>query len=148
MTVFNHDGSLYAVWSGWENNGDEFPQHLYIGKMDSPSKLDTRHRISSPQYAWETSVAPILEGPQIWKDNGEIKILYSANASWTRSYSTGILSLKGGEDPLEERSWVKAKEPTETNVGHGMVIDDHFVYHRKMSLSYGWNDREIKTRKM
>ena len=38
MTLLEHKGQLYAVWSGWENSEptDKTQQHLYIAKMENP----------------------------------------------------------------------------------------------------------------
>lgn len=38
MTLLDHKGQLYAVWSGWEGNEltDKTQQHLYIAKMLNP----------------------------------------------------------------------------------------------------------------
>lgn len=148
MTVFPWwDGNCYAVWSGWENNGDEFPQNLYIARMDSPWEINERIRLSVPELDWEKSVSPILEGPQIWMQGDKLSILYSGNASWKQEYSTGLLTLVG-HDPRNPGDWEKRSDPLITNAGHGCVVDDYFIYHRKMSTFPGWNDREIRTMKL
>lgn len=148
MTTFDWwDGNRYAVWSGWEKNGDEFPQNLYIAKMYSPTDLGPRVKLAVPEFDWEKSVAPILEGPQAWIQESKLNILYSANASWKTEYSTGLMTLTGG-DPLNPEHWKKRKEPLFQNAGHGCVVDGFFVHHRKLSTFPGWTDREIKTTKL
>lgn len=142
MTTFTWQGSRYAVWSGWENNGDEFPQHLYIAPMISPVEIGPRVLLDSPVFEWERSIAPIMEGPQAWKEDGKLHLLYSANASWMPEYATGLLELVG-DDPLNPRHWIKCPWPLMTNAGHGMIVDDLFIHHRKMSTMPGWTDREI-----
>src|SRR5258705_1937117 len=72
MTVFAWKGQRYAVWSGWENHGEEFPQHLYIAPMISPVELGPRVLLDSPVFDWERSIAPIMEGPQAWIDYGTL----------------------------------------------------------------------------
>lgn len=142
MTIFPYNGVYYAVWSGWEDNGDEFPQHLYVARMRSPWKLATRIRIASPDEDWETSVAPILEGPQAWFVGSKLHLLYSGNASWKQEYSTGMISLVGS-NPLNPEHW-KKQAKIMSNAGHACMVGDSFVYHRKMSAFPGWTDREIR----
>lgn len=142
MTVFTWKGSRYAVWSGWEKRHDEFPQNLYIAKMESPVEIGHRVAISRPTFSWETSIAAINEGPQAFVDYGTLYLLYSANASWKQEYATGILELVG-DDPLNPRDWIKCPFPLFENVGHGQLLGDRFVYHRKMSTFPGWTDREL-----
>lgn len=141
LTVFRWYGTNYAVWSGWEKNGDEFPQSLYIAEMESPTRLGERVRLASPSYHWEMSRAPIMEGPQAAKINNRLYLFYSANASWTTDYSTGMMELTG-TNPLNPRHWVRSTRCL-PNVGHGMVAGDRFIYHRKMTAMPGWTDREI-----
>lgn len=142
MTIFKWNNQRYAVWSGWEGNKDEFPQHLYIAPMVSPVEIGDRVKISSPEFDWELSIAAINEGPQAWKDDRELYLLYSANASWTTEYATGVLKLIG-EDPLNPGHWLKCPWPLMKNAGHGMILENQFIYHRKMSSFPGWEDREI-----
>lgn len=149
MTRFEWwDGNRYAVWSGWNDNEEEFPQSLFIAQMYSPWEIGGRICLSRPELDWEMSVAPILEGPQVWMRNGTVSILYSGNASWKQEYSTGSLTLVGRRNPLNPEDWVKRTEPWMSNAGHGCVVDDYFVYHRKMSAFPGWSDREIKSMKI
>ncbi len=148
MTIFDWwDGNKYTVWSGWNKNNDEFPQNLYIAIMETPWRIGERTQLAVPEYAWEKSIAPILEGPQVWMHDGLLSILYSANASWKQEYSTGVLTMVGG-NPMNPQHWVKRTTPLFQNAGHGCVIDGYFVYHRKLSAFPGWNDREIVSTQM
>lgn len=142
MTVFEHERQMYAVWSGWENNGDEFPQHLYIAEMWSPFHVGPRIRLASPTLTWESSVRPIMEGPQVFHQEDRLYLTYAANASWTQDYATGLMELRG-PDPLKPGDWYRYPVPMLLNGGHGCVVDDQYIYHRKMSAFPGWNDREI-----
>lgn len=142
MTVFKWAGNRYSVWSGWENNNDEFPQHLYIAPLISPVEIGERVKISSPVFDWELGIAAINEGPQAWIENEKLYLLFSANASWTRDYATGVLELVG-DIPLNPKHWIKCPWPLMKNAGHGMMVDDLFTYHRKMGNFAGWSDREI-----
>lgn len=151
LTVFAHEGRLYAVWSGWENASDGFPQNLYIAPMSDPWTISGERRcLSTPEHGWEKSVAPVNEGPEVVRHprTGRLFVLYAADASWTQAYKTGLLAWTGGEvtDPA---SWVKQELPWFTGGGHGCVVDtpagSHFVYHRKVTDEPGWADREIRT---
>lgn len=148
MTKFDWwDGGSYAVWSGWENNGDEFPQNLYIARMYSPWQIGERFRLSVPELDWEKSISPILEGPQAWVQQNRLSILYSGNASWKQEYSTGMLTLVGA-NPLNAGDWEKRSVPLFSNAGHGCIVDNYFIYHRKISPFPGWSDREIRSLKV
>jgi GH43 family beta-xylosidase len=148
MTRFDWwDGNSYAVWSGWEKNDDEFPQNLYIARMYDPITLGMRVKLSVPEYDWEKSIAPILEGPQVCSNHGGLALLYSANASWKQEYSTGILTFVGS-DPLNPSHWQKNPNPLYTNAGHGCIVDGYFIHHRKISAFPGWTDREIVSIKL
>lgn len=151
MTVFSHAGQLYALWSGWEGPQDGFPQNLYVSPMGNPWTIAGERRcLSRPQHGWETSVAPVNEGPTVIRHpgSGRLFILYAADASWTTAYKTGLLEWTGGDitDPL---AWRKSPDPWFTGGGHGCVVDttagSHFVYHRKLTGEPGWADREIRS---
>ncbi len=150
LTVFPHEGRLYAVWSGWEGAEDGFPQNLYIAPMANPWTISgERQRLSRPEHAWETSVAPVNEGPSVVRNprTGQLFVLYAADASWTQAYKTGLLAWTGG-NVADPRSWQKLSRPWFTDGGHGCVVDSGtgsaFVYHRKLSPEPGWADREIR----
>lgn len=147
MTQFQWEDNRYFVWSGWENNGDEFPQNLYIAVQDTPTSLGKRIRLSVPELEWETSIRPIMEGPQVWIRNNKLSILYSGNASWKQEYSTGLLTMVG-INPLDPGDWEKRSEPLFPNAGHGCMVEDYFVYHRKISTFPGWSDRVIESLKI
>ncbi|MFP5317105.1 MAG: family 43 glycosylhydrolase [Acidimicrobiia bacterium] len=149
LTVFAHDGSLYAVWSGWEHAMDGFPQNLYIAPMANPWTISGERRcISRPEHDWEMSVAAVNEGPEVLRQpgTGRLFVLYSADASWTQSYKMGLLEWTG-QDLLDPASWVKLARPFFTGGGHGCVVEtpagSQLVYHRKLSGHPGWADREI-----
>jgi len=151
MTVLHHEGRLYAIWSGWERNGDGFPQNLYIAPMADPATISgQRHLLSVPEYDWERSVAPINEGPQVVRNpaQGKLFVMYSADASWTVAYKLGLLEWVG-DDVCRPESWRKAPAPILTGGGHGCVVEEngapHLVYHRKLNAEPGWGDREIRS---
>jgi GH43 family beta-xylosidase len=150
LTVFTHQGQLYAVWSGWDGPDDGFPQNLYIAPMSDPTTICGERRcISRPEHDWEMSVAPVNEGPEAITNvsTGQLFILYAADASWTQAYKTGLLEWTGG-DVLDPSSWRKLPRPFFTGGGHASVFDTksgpYFIYHRKLSSDPGWADREIR----
>ncbi|MBW3615271.1 MAG: glycoside hydrolase family 43 protein [Actinobacteria bacterium] len=149
LTVFSHEGRLYALWSGWEGPEDGFPQNLYLAPMANPWTISGERRcLSRPQHGWEMSVAPVNEGPEVVRHpaSGRLFVLYAADASWTQAYKMGLLEWTGG-DVADPSSWQKLARPWFTGGGHGSVVDTpagtHLVYHRKLSGDPGWADREI-----
>ncbi|MEX2566374.1 MAG: glycoside hydrolase family 43 protein, partial [Cyclobacteriaceae bacterium] len=110
LTPFLHEGQLYAIWSGWEENRgtDRTVQHLYIAKMSDPVTISSnRMKISSPQEGWETGgELDLNKGPQILKNEGKTFIIYSTRESWLKDYCLGQLELIG-EDPIEPGNWQK-----------------------------------------
>jgi GH43 family beta-xylosidase len=151
LTVFRHGGRLYAVWSGWEEPHNGFPQNLYIAPMVNPWTIGGERRcLSRPEHDWEMTVAPVNEGPTALRPpgSGRLFLLYSVDASWTQAYKMGLLEWRGGEltDPA---SWRKLPRPWFTGGGHGCVVETpegaYLVYHRKLSDHPGWADREIRS---
>jgi GH43 family beta-xylosidase len=155
-TVFPYNGQLYMVWSGWPGDRGDFPQNLYIAAMSDPLTVGVRHQIATPDQSWETSVQPIEEGPEAFIHNGQLSIVYSADASWTAAYKLGLLKLTG-PDPLDAASWTKIGPIFEQlqgavyGPGHNSMpvpspdgSQDWLVYHAKTKASDGWEDREIK----
>lgn len=120
--VFNYQGQLYMIWSGWEGdqNGQ---QNIYIAKMISPTQIDgERVKIASPTYDWErvwnkgvSNPNPpevyVNEGPQFLMHNNTIFIVFSASGCWTDYYSLGLLHFTGEDDLLNAELWEKQSEP-------------------------------------
>ncbi|TYL51833.1 family 43 glycosylhydrolase [Nocardioides sp. BGMRC 2183] len=148
LTVLEHAGRRYAIWSGWPGPTDP-TQHLYIAAMASPTTLaGPRVRISDAgDHPWERVRADrpggLNEAPQVVQHAGRTFLLYSASHAWHPTYRMGLLELTG-PDPLDARSWRKHREPvfdptTATpGVGHGMIVDtgegdrSWLVFHRKI----------------
>ncbi|WP_054968929.1 family 43 glycosylhydrolase [Alicyclobacillus ferrooxydans] len=149
----HHIGNKWYVYVAADQNG---PQNLYIAKMSSPTKISSqRVEISSPTYSWETSVAPINEGPEVLKHDGKVFVVYSANASWTNDYCLGMLTLNG-TDPMNPSDWVKSPKPVFQS-GNGVFGPGHasftvspdgkqhwIVYHAARFSKAGW-DRDVRT---
>jgi GH43 family beta-xylosidase len=149
MTVLQHEGGLYAVWSGWSDESEGGLQNLYIAPMSDPWTLSGERRlISRPEHGWEISAGAVNEGPEILRNPaGRLFIVYSADASWTPAYKMGLLEWIGG-DVTDPASWSKLARPIFRGGGHGCFIDtaegSFAIYHRKRSFDPGWADREIR----
>ncbi|MGH3472040.1 MAG: glycoside hydrolase family 43 protein, partial [Nocardioidaceae bacterium] len=154
MTVLEHSGRHYAVWSGWPDRTRQV-QHLYIRAMSSPVGLTgPRVQICAPDdYLWErideTAASDGLnEGPQVLSRGGRTFLVYSCSASYFPTYKLGLLELTG--DPMDAAGWRKHPEPvfrsTEDcfGVGHdGFVrsLDGKewwHVFHAKLDRRPGW----------
>ncbi len=155
MTPLEHEGKLYALWSGWDGPETD-RQFLYIAEMASPSKLATKRVLicKNDDHPWEfTEPAPkgrgLNEGPQVLKNKDRTFVAYSCGASWLPSYKLGLLELTGN-DPLDPKSWKKFKKPVfqstpETfGVGHSCFVkspDDSewwHIFHAKRDRVPGW----------
>jgi GH43 family beta-xylosidase len=152
MTVLDHEGHLFGLWSGWETVEEQFPQNLYVAPMSDPATIcGERHLLSVPELDWEHSVAAVNEGPEVLRNpaRGKLFVAYSADASWTGAYKMGLLEWLGG-DVCQRDSWKKAPRPILTGGGHGCFVETagarYLVYHRKLSSVPGWADREIRVR--
>jgi len=123
-SVFEDQGWLYAVWSGWE--GDENGvQSIYIARLKNPWTVDGRRaRISTPQYPWEKvgDIPPQLkegnpphidvnEGPEILRHDGKLFLTYSSSACWTDNYAMGMLTADSGADLINPAAWKKSPQP-------------------------------------
>lgn len=162
MTLLDHKGQLYAVWSGWEGNEltDKTQQHLYIAKMLNPWTMASgRVKISSPDRYYEQGELPLNEGPQILKHEKDVFIVYSCGQSWLDTYKLSYLRLKDSDaDLLDPESWIKSEKPAfeGTNqvlgVGHASFTtspDDreyYICYHSKREKTPGWK-RDIRLQK-
>ena len=140
-TVFEIDGRLYFVYSGWPldrpwDDYDEKTQQLFIIQLSDPvTAASAPSMISKPEHIWEHSgPAGINEGPQ-WlesPDGGRTwrGIVYSCGGSWTKEYKMNTLQYQGG-NPLDRNSWAKSSKPLVQNApndqgpfgpGHGNFL--------------------------
>ncbi len=125
-SLFEHDGELYMVWSGWQTKRvDTETQCIYIARMANPWTLASeRVLISRPELEWETHwhnengwnpphIVYVNEGPQPLKspDGRLIHIAYSASGVWTPYYSLGLLTADADSDLLDPASWKKSDSP-------------------------------------
>lgn len=163
QTVLEHDGQLYAIWSGWEGTVN-VDQRIYIAKMSDPLTITgERVELSIPEYEWELHGNPLInEGAQIVKSpTGVVNIIYSASGSWTDDYCLGALTLKEGGDPMKPADWIKAQEPllkknmsSTYSTGHACFTtspdgtEDYIVYHATRGSGEGWSGRGVRTQRV
>lgn len=125
--VFEHNGSLYMVWSGWESRRVFVEkQFIYIASMDTPWSLSSdRIKISEPEYEWElqwiqrdgsssTRYPVYVNECPIYFCNEfteKVHIYYSASANWTAYHCIGELTAEKDADLLNPASWKKTETP-------------------------------------
>lgn len=159
MTVFKHQGKLYAVWSGWKKqmDTDATSQHLYIQEMENPYTLKgKRILLSSPEENWETGgPLDLNEGPEVLKHNSQVFIIYSCRESWLKEYRQGMLQLNGSDENLLDPAYWTKKGPVfegtdeVLGVGHCSFTkspdgtEDWIIYHSKKTIQPGW-DRDVR----
>jgi GH43 family beta-xylosidase len=117
--VFEHNGQLYMIWSGWEGDVN-VQQNIYIAKMKNPWTIEgPRVMLSGSDFDWEKhgdlpgnpSHVNVNEGPQILKHENKLLIIYSASGCWTDFYALGMLSADKNADLLNAKSWTKSPQP-------------------------------------
>ncbi|MBV7696259.1 family 43 glycosylhydrolase [Streptomyces sp. TRM70350] len=108
-SVLRHDNKLYLLGSGFIGGS---AQSLVITPMSNAYTLSssTFHIISSPTASWETSGAPVNEGPEPLYHDGRTFLTFSASSCQTPDYKLGQLELTGS-DPLLASSWTKKSTP-------------------------------------
>lgn len=155
MTVLQHKGKLYAIWSGWDAPGTD-QQYLYIAPMASPTELAGPRVLlcDNDDYLWERLEPSeehrgLNEGPEVFQANGRTFLFYSCGASWLPTYKLGRLELVG-EDPLDPASWKKSSTPAFVSsdsvygVGHSCFVPSPdgqqwwHVFHAKRDRQPGW----------
>jgi arylsulfatase A-like enzyme/GH43 family beta-xylosidase len=155
MTVLEHNGKRYAIWSGWDGPETD-RQYLYIAPMKSPTELaGPRVRLcANDDFPWERTTPGkrgrgLNEGPQVLKAKNRTFVAYSCGASWLPTYKIGLLELTG-LNPLYPRSWKKHPKPVFSSteetfgVGHSCFVlspdqsELWHVYHAKRDREAGW----------
>ena len=119
--VFEHQGGLYMIWSGWESD-ENGQQDIYIAKMKNPWTIEgNRSKISSPKFDWEkigdikndptATHINVNEGPQMLKHKNKLFVVYSASGCWTDYYALGMLTCNSNSDILNPDNWKKSPQP-------------------------------------
>jgi GH43 family beta-xylosidase len=135
-TVFDHNGQLYMLWSGWEGNTNK-QQDIYMAAMSNPWTISgKRVRLSAPTYDWEThgdlndpNDVPhvnVNEGPQILKHKDKLYLIYSASGCWTDFYSLGMLQTSINANIMDSAAWTKNATPVFTqSAENGVYAPGH-----------------------
>jgi len=145
-SVFEHNGALYMVWSGWQTRRvDTETQCIYIARMENPWTLSSeRVLISKPELEWERHwinvdgskpdhTIYVNEGPQPLKSpKGKyIHVAYSASGCWTPYYALGLLTASTDADLLDPKSWKKSTEPLfKQSPEHGVYGTGHNSFYQ------------------
>lgn len=155
-TVFEHNGSNYFLWSGWE--GDiNVSQNIYIARMSDPRTIvGARVRLSKPELSWELhgGTPSVNEAPQFLAHGDRMFIVYSASGCWTDDYSLGLLSANISSNPMDPASWTKSPTPVFTSnmsslaygPGHNGFFrspdgsEDWIIYHANEAPGLGCGD--------
>ncbi|MEC5159420.1 MULTISPECIES: family 43 glycosylhydrolase [unclassified Janthinobacterium] len=150
QTVMNINGQLYMAWSGMGGANDAAPQVIRIAKMGSPTSLiGAGTVVSTPTYGWETSGAPVNEGPQFLLHGGKVLMSFSASYCNTDDYKLGMLSANLGADLTLASNWTKSATPIlekgagAFGPGHNSFVkspdgaEDWVVYHANPATGQG-----------
>ncbi|RPD47077.1 glycosyl hydrolase family 43 [Hymenobacter sediminis] len=120
-SVFENNGQLYFVWSGWEGD-DNGRQDIYLARLKNPWTVDgPRLKVSTPVYAWERNGdlnnpqdpphVDVNEGPEVLRHGNKLFLIYSASGCWTDFYALGMLTASADSDLLQPGSWAKSPTP-------------------------------------
>jgi GH43 family beta-xylosidase len=151
-SVFEHQGQMYLVWSGWEGdrNGQ---QNIYISRMKDPWTMDgERVKIAAPTYDWERHgtindwqkkneppVVLVNEGPQVLVHGSKIHIVYSASGCWTDTYALGRMTASVNSDLLDPASWQKHPQPVfQQSAGNGVYGTGHNSFFKSPDGQEDW----------
>ncbi len=120
-SVFENNGQLYLIWSGWEGdvNGR---QNIYLAPMQNPWTLaGPRVLVSTPTYAWERNGdlnnpndpphVDVNEGPEVLRHGHKLFLVYSASGCWTDFYALGMLTATASSDLRNPAVWTKTATP-------------------------------------
>lgn len=113
MTVFAHEGKVYAMWSQRQFLPVDQGAWLYLAQIDErePWKLlSDPVCVAKPEYGWENNHTFVVEGPYALKRNGRLMVTYAA-AAVDSTYTVGLLKLREGGDILDPASWTKSNYP-------------------------------------
>ncbi len=161
-TVFQNQGQLYCVWSGWPSE-QNVQQNLYITTMSNPWTINGESTLlAEPTYSWEKPESGpwVNEGPQLLVHHDRLYLVYSANGSWTDNYCLGLLIHAGG--PLTDpQKWSKVDHPIFSKSlsnsvygpGHCSFVkspdgtEDWIIYHANSISGSSWGGRSIRGQK-
>jgi GH43 family beta-xylosidase len=147
-SVFENNGQLYFVWSGWEGDGNG-RQDIYLARLKNPWTIDgPRLKVSTPVYAWERNgdlsdaVNPphvdVNEGPQVLRHGKKLVLVYSASGCWTDYYALGMLTAPVDSDLLQPGSWTKSPRPVFQQDPAGVYAPGHNSFFKSPDGTQDW----------
>jgi GH43 family beta-xylosidase len=148
-SVFENNGKLYMIWSGWEDdeNGE---QDIYIARLKDPLTVESsRVKISVPVLPWERfgdlkgainpSHVNVNEGPEILKHDYKLFLIYSASGCWTDNYALGMLTANSNGDLLDPGSWKKSPDPVfSQSPGNSVYATGHCTFFKSPNGKQDW----------
>ncbi|TGD80587.1 glycoside hydrolase family 43 protein [Hymenobacter wooponensis] len=148
-SVFENEGKLYFVWSGWEGDGNG-RQDIYLARLKNPWTIDgPRLKVSTPVYAWERNgdlhdaINPphvdVNEGPQVLRHGKKLVLVYSASGCWTDYYALGMLTASMDSDLLQPGSWTKSPRPVfQQDPAAGVYAPGHNSFFKSPDGTQDW----------
>ncbi len=151
-SVFEHNGQLYIVWSGWKTpKVDVETQRIYIARMSNPWTVSSdRIQLSAPEFDWErqwdypavwTPESPVYvnEGPQALAHGDKLHIVYSSSGCWTPYYALGMLTTCADCDPMDPAVWMKSPEPVfQQSAENGVYATGHNCFFKSPDGTEDW----------
>ena len=94
------DGKLYLVW---KNDGNAIGHATYIWVQrlsdDGTELVGRRARVEKNDTGWEGSV---VEGPQLWRQDGRLYLFYSGSTFESDSYAVGYATCESPLGPCKD----------------------------------------------
>lgn len=140
-SVFEHNGKMYFIWSGWSGTNEPGIQQIYIAKMSNPWTLEgDRVMLTRPTFGWEMTGGMVNEGPEVIKNAaGKVFMTYSASGCWTDGYALGRLTLIDNGDPMNPDHWIKTPTPVlATNANNNAFGPGHNGFFKSPDGTEDW----------
>lgn len=130
---------MFAQFSSVEGPKSPDGASLWIAKLLSPTTCGNATMIAHPEFEWEKSDSPVLEGPYgIISPAGTTYVVYAADSCNTPAYKLGAMIFTKGSDPLSPDSWTKLPDPIfETK--NGLYGPAHNAFFKSPDGTEDWN---------
>ncbi|RKL20024.1 hypothetical protein BFJ70_g13696 [Fusarium oxysporum] len=138
-TIFKIEGTEYFLFSSVEGPKSPDGASLWIAKLLSSTTCGNATMIAHPEFEWERSDSPVLEGPYgIISPAGTTYVVYAADSCNTPAYKLGAMIFTKGSDPLSPDSWTKLPDPIfETK--NGLYGPAHNAFFKSPDGTEDWN---------
>ncbi|KAF4501042.1 alpha-L-arabinofuranosidase II precursor [Fusarium agapanthi] len=139
QTIFEIDGTEYFLFSSVEGPKSPDGASLWIAELLSPTTCGNATMIAHPEFEWEKSDSPVLEGPYgIISPGGTTYVVYAADSCNTPAYKLGAMTFTKGSGPLSSDSWTKLPNPIfETK--NGLYGPAHNAFIKSPDGTEDWN---------